>query len=42
MHLSPDELIYWQQGFFKVNATIVFTWCLMFVLTLGSVLITKK
>ncbi|MDB2330386.1 F0F1 ATP synthase subunit A [Alteromonas sp.] len=42
MHLSPDELIYWQQGFFKVNATIVFTWCLMFVLTLGSVLITKN
>ncbi|WP_100644549.1 F0F1 ATP synthase subunit A [Alteromonas facilis] len=42
MHLSPDELIYWQQGFVKINATIAFTWCLMFVLTLGSVLITKN
>ena len=33
MNLSPDNLIYWQAGFFKLNATIVFTWALMLLLT---------
>ncbi|MGR8997462.1 MAG: F0F1 ATP synthase subunit A [Gammaproteobacteria bacterium] len=42
MHLSPDEMIFWQYGFFKLNATIVFTWGLMLVLTVGSKLITRK
>jgi F-type H+-transporting ATPase subunit a len=42
MRLSPDELIYWQSGFFKLNATIVFTWGLMLALTLGSVLVTHR
>lgn len=42
MHLSPDELVYWQAGFFKLNATIVFSWVLMLVLVLGSKLITRK
>lgn len=42
MHLSPDEIIYWQWGFFKLNATIVFTWGLMLVLAVGSKLITHK
>ncbi len=42
MHLSPDENIFWQHGFFKLNATLVFTWGLMFVLTAGSKLITRK
>ncbi|WP_297820190.1 F0F1 ATP synthase subunit A [uncultured Paraglaciecola sp.] len=31
MNLSPDEIVYWQLGFFKLNATILFTWCLMLV-----------
>ena len=42
MRLSPDELIFWQLGFFKLNATIVFTWGLMLILALGSWLITRK
>ena len=42
MHLSPDENIFWQHGFFKLNATLVFTWGLMFVLTASSKLITRK
>jgi len=42
MHLSPDQIIYWQQGFFKLNATLVFTWGLMLVLTVGSALITRN
>jgi len=42
MHLSPDEIIFWQHGFFKLNATIVFTWGLMFLLTVGAKLITRN
>jgi len=42
MRLSPDEIIFWQNGVFKLNATIVFTWGLMLVLTVGSKLITRK
>jgi F-type H+-transporting ATPase subunit a len=42
MHLSPDEIIFWQMGFFKLNATIVYTWGLMCVLAVGSKLITSK
>ena len=42
MRLSPDELIFWQLGFFKLNATIVFTWGLMLILALGSRLVTRK
>jgi F-type H+-transporting ATPase subunit a len=42
MHLSPDQSIFWQHGFAKINATLVFTWGLMFVLALGSKLVTRK
>ena len=42
MHLSPDEIIFWQFGLFKLNATIVYTWALMLVLVLGSRLITAR
>ena len=42
MRLSPDEIIFWQNGFFKLNATLVFTWVLMLVLVVGSKLITRK
>ncbi len=42
MRLSPDEMIFWQYGFLKLNATIVFTWGLMLVLAVGSKLITRK
>src|ERR1700728_4841284 len=42
MRLSPDQMIFWQQGFLKLNATIVFTWGLMLLLAAGSKLITRK
>jgi F-type H+-transporting ATPase subunit a len=42
MNLSPDNIIFWQMGFFKLNATIVYTWGLMLVLVLGSKIITRK
>ena len=41
MRLSPDAMIFWQHGFVKLNATIVFTWALMLVLVVGSKLITR-
>ena len=41
MHLSPDQIVFWQYGFFKLNATILFTWALMLVLAGGSRLITR-
>lgn len=42
MRLSPDEILFWQYGFLKLNATIVFTWGLMLVLVVGARLITRK
>jgi len=42
MRLSPDELILWQHGFFKLNETMVTTWGLMLVLALGAKLITRQ
>ena len=42
MRLSPDELIFWQHGFLKLNSTIVTTWGLMLVMTVGSKDITRS
>lgn len=42
MYISPDEIIFWQYGFVKINATILYTWILMAVLAIGAKLITRK
>jgi F-type H+-transporting ATPase subunit a len=42
VHLSPDQRIFWQHGWFKLNATIVFTWAIMLVLAAGAKLITRR
>jgi F-type H+-transporting ATPase subunit a len=42
MRPSPDEIIFWQHGGFKLNATIVFTWGLMLLLVVGAMLITRR
>ncbi len=42
MHLSPDDFIFWQYGFLKLNATVLFTWGLMLVLAVGSKAVTRK
>ncbi|MDY6816473.1 MAG: F0F1 ATP synthase subunit A [Pseudomonadota bacterium] len=42
MTITPDNIIYWQWGDFALNATIVFTWLVMALLTLGSWLITRN
>ncbi len=42
MRLSPDQHIFWQYAFLKLNATIAFTWALMLVLVVGARLITRR
>jgi F-type H+-transporting ATPase subunit a len=42
MHLSTDQLLFWQHGFLKLNGTIAYTWALMLVLVIGSRLITRR
>ena len=42
MRLSPDGMIFWRHGVFTLNATIVYTWGLMFVLAVGSKLVTRR
>jgi len=42
MHISPDDLIFWQYGFLKLNATILATWGLMLILAVGSKAVTRK
>lgn len=42
MHISPDNIIYFQYGFISLNATILFTWLVMALLTIGSWLVTRK
>lgn len=42
MRLSPDEVIFWEMGFVKLNLTIVTTWALMIILSLGAWLITRN
>lgn len=42
MAIGPDELIYWQWGVVKLNATIVFTWVIMGIMAGGAWLITRK
>ena len=42
MTISPDGIILFEWGWFKINATIFFTWLVMFFLTFGSWLVTRK
>ena len=42
MRLSSDQLILWQHGFIKLNATILTTWALMLVMAVGAKLITRR
>ncbi|MFP4439142.1 MAG: F0F1 ATP synthase subunit A [Chloroflexaceae bacterium] len=42
MNITPDQWIFWQSGFVKLNATIVFTWLIMALLVVGSWLVTRR
>jgi F-type H+-transporting ATPase subunit a len=41
MHLSPDQLVLWEHGFIKVNATLAFTWGIMLAMTVAAILVTR-
>ncbi len=32
MNITPDQIVLWQSGFFKVNATLLFTWIIMAII----------
>ena len=40
--ISPDQLILFESGFIKLNATLLFTWLVMLILGVGSWLITRR
>ncbi len=42
MRLTTDDIVLWQHGWVKLNATILWTWVLMLVMVAGSWLITRK
>jgi len=42
MTISPDDVVYWQWSALSLNATIVNTWLVMALLTLGSWLVTRR
>ena len=42
MTINPDEIVFFQWGWFKINATIFFTWLVIVFVTFSSWLITRK
>jgi F-type H+-transporting ATPase subunit a len=40
--ISPDSVVFWQWGAFTLNATIVFSWLVMALLTLIAWLVTRR
>jgi F-type H+-transporting ATPase subunit a len=42
MTITPDSIVFFQWGRFALNATIVFTWLVMALLTLISALVTRR
>lgn len=42
MRISPDAMVFFQWGPVTLNATIVFTWCVMALMVLGSWLISRR
>lgn len=42
MTIDPSQIVYYEFGFIKITATLVFTWITMFVLALGSYLVTRN
>lgn len=40
--ISPDQVVFWQWGWASINATILFTWGIMILMTVGSWLITRR
>jgi len=42
MSIDPSDIVYFEWGFVKITATLVFTWVIMLLLCVGSCLITKN
>jgi F-type H+-transporting ATPase subunit a len=42
MRISPDEIVLWAWGPFRLSATIAYTWVVMGMLVLGAVLATRR
>ncbi|WP_162532306.1 hypothetical protein [Candidatus Scalindua japonica] len=42
MKISPDSIIFLQHEQIKLNATIVFTWAIIALLTIGSWVVTRS
>jgi F-type H+-transporting ATPase subunit a len=42
MDITPDSIILWKYGVFKLNATILTTWLVMLVLVIGSYFFTRR
>ncbi len=42
MTISPDTIVFWQWGWFSLNATIVFTWLVVAIMTVSSWLVTRR
>jgi len=40
--ISPDQIIIWQWRFIIINATMLYTWLIMFILVGGSWLVTRR
>lgn len=41
MNITPDSIIFWQSGIWKINATIAYTWLVMAILVFGSWWVTR-
>ncbi|MDJ0727912.1 MAG: F0F1 ATP synthase subunit A [Prochloraceae cyanobacterium] len=41
-NLTPDDIIFWTNGIITINATLVFTWLIMFLLVVFSWLVTRN
>ena len=40
--ISPDQVILFQFGFITISATLVYSWMIMAILLIGSILITRR
>jgi F-type H+-transporting ATPase subunit a len=41
MNIDPSEIVYFQWGFVRITATLVFTWITMLILATGSYMVTR-
>lgn len=42
MEISPDAVVLWRWKFVVLNATILFTWLVMFIMVVGSWILTRR